>query len=160
MGLVWFKLRYLMWYFKNKTQLQQLVFCEYCFFFLFFFTIYYFFLFFLGTNIRMEQKYPKLLYCIEIQPLQFYHDFDAPFPTFFVVFSFQMKEMPLYCEYLRIFFSFGKNYKTFKNLKQIKYKKSVCGLFMYSNQSFLFCPWKKGKVLEQSLLDHHWYRSP
>lgn len=117
-----------MWYFKNKTQLQQLVFCEYCLFFLFLFFYYLLCFLFLGTNIRMEQKYPKLLYCIEIQPLQFYHHFDALFPTFLLFSHFKWKKCHYIVNTSGFFFSFGKNYKTFKNLKQIKYKKSVCGL--------------------------------
>jgi len=109
LGLVWFKLRYLMWYFKNKTQLQQLVFCEYIYFF------YYLLFLFFGYhfNIRMEQKYPKLFF------------------FFLVVLFFISNERNAIILWIpQDFFFFWEKLQNFQKPKTNKtQKKCLCGLF-------------------------------
>lgn len=126
-----------MWYFKNKAQLQQLVFCEYIYFF------YYLLFPFFGYhfNIRMEQKYPKTV-VLRYSHYSFIIILMPPPPLFlfcFVCFFISNERNAIILSIPQDFiFSFGKNYKTFKNLKQIKHKKSVCVVyFMYCNQTEL-----------------------
>lgn len=150
LGLVWFKPRYLMWYFKNKTQ-QQLVFCEYIYFF------YYLLFPFFGYhfNIWMEQKYPKLLYWDTA--ITVLSSFWCPPPHFFFSFFISNERNAIILWIPQDFFSFGKNYKTFKNLKQIKHKKSVCVVyFMSCKQTELSLLPLKQEVVKSSCLWPCW----